>query len=118
MSSWIPEYAPGRERKWPAEFREWQAKFYKSREWLELAEQIRLDRNMRSDYSGSIIFGLSAVDHIIEITPDNKDDPNITLNPDNLQLLSIEEHNMKTAGTLPPIIEDEFDFSKRKDTLF
>jgi len=36
------------------------------------------------------------VDHIIELTPDNILDPEVTLNHSNLQYLCLECHNIKT----------------------
>ena len=82
--------------KWNNDFKLWQNKFYNSKRWRELRDEIRLDRGMRCDSCGRIIRGCSIVDHIEEITPDNKDDNNITLNKDNLQLLCLECHNRKT----------------------
>lgn len=52
------------------------------------------------------------VDHIEEITEDNVNDPNITLNEENLQLLCLACHNRKTFTKHLPIREglgfDEF----------
>ena len=39
------------------------------------------------------------VDHIIELTPYNINDPAIALNHDNLQYLCLECHNRKTFGS-------------------
>ena len=39
------------------------------------------------------------VDHIEEITPENINDPYITLNHDNLQYLCLACHNTKTFGS-------------------
>lgn len=104
-----------RQRKWPEWFRDWQRRFYNSKDWQKLRESILLDRGMRSDFSGEIITGIAIVDHVEEITPENCDDPNITLNPDNLQLLSIEEHNKKTFGKL--MKAQHLDLSDRVDSI-
>lgn len=70
-------------------------KFYNSKAW-ELC---------RSSYIATVPGGICEhcddkpgyiVDHIIEINIDNINDPNITLNHDNLQYLCIECHNKKT----------------------
>lgn len=76
------------------------------------------DRGMISDYSGTLITGKAVVDHIIEITPENYQDESITLNPDNLQLLSFAEHNRKTFGDLPRDSVSNYNINKRKDSLF
>ncbi|QBZ05747.1 HNH endonuclease [Weissella confusa] len=60
---------------------------------------------MRSDMSGRLIKGKSIVDHIIPITPSNYLDSRITLSLDNLQLLSLEEHNKKTFNGTDLVFE-------------
>ena len=67
-----------------------------------------------------LITGKSIVDHIVEITPFNKDDKDITLNEDNLQLLCVECHNTKTFGGYTGRRERkssglDFDLKKRGD---
>ncbi|WP_253247248.1 HNH endonuclease signature motif containing protein [Weissella cibaria] len=84
------------DRDYPDWFRKWQRRFYNSKEWKQLRDEVRRLKGMRSDMSGSLIKGKSIVDHIIPITPMNYLDSSITLNLDNLQLLSLEEHNQKT----------------------
>lgn len=103
--------------QYPTWFRDWQKKFYKSKEWRKLREEILKDRGMISDYSHTLITGKAVVDHIIEITPSNYEDESITMGWDNLQLLSFEEHNRKTFGTLD---KDDFkyDLDNRSDNLF
>ena len=56
---------------------------------------------MTCELCGRFITGKSIVDHKIEITPFNKDNIDITLNRDNLQLLCIECHNTKTFKGKP-----------------
>lgn len=104
------------EKNYPEWFRQWQTKFYNSKEWISLRDEVRLEKRMRSDHSGKLILGKSIVDHIIEITPDNYMDENITLNKNNLQLLSIEEHNRKTfAESLD--YDNPYVTGKRTDNL-
>ncbi|WP_369899756.1 HNH endonuclease [Bacillus manliponensis] len=77
-------------------------KFYNSKAW----------RKCREAYI-SKVFGLCEhcsdpgyiVDHIEEITPDNIDDPNITLNHENLQYLCTPCHNRKTFVKYSPVRE-------------
>lgn len=86
--------------KHPEWFRKWQKNFYNSKEWKKLRKEILLEKKMISDYSGQLITGKAVVDHIIEISPENYTDENITMGRNNLQLLSIEEHNRKTFSDL------------------
>ncbi|MBS4538205.1 HNH endonuclease [Clostridium sp. D2Q-11] len=73
--------------------KEWAKWFYKSRAW----------KKCRAAYIKKVI-GICEhcgnpgyiVDHIEEITPDNINDPEITLNHDNLQYLCLSCHNKKT----------------------
>lgn len=66
--------------------------FYNSKKWKELRLYVCESRHWTCEECGE--FG-DQVHHIIEITPDNINDPNITLNEDNLQLLCEECHNAK-----------------------
>lgn len=85
-----------RERKWGKEFRAWQQKFYRSKDWIKLRNHVRNTNGMRCNKCGKLIKGKSIVDHIEEVTPDNKNDTSITLNESNLQLLCLACHNSKT----------------------
>lgn len=105
-----------RASKWPSWFREWQLEFYRSKEWQQLRKEVMKDRQMISDYSGTLITGKAVVDHIEEITPYNYDDEEITLNKDNLQLLSFEEHNTKTFSSYG--LQDLDDWMPDRDTLW
>ncbi len=105
-----------RSAHYPKWFIQWQKHFYDSKEWLALRDQVRLDRGMRSDISGKIIHGKSIVDHTIPISPDNYLDESIVLNPKNLQLMSLKEHNAKTFNQNESI---SFDLeTKRNVNLF
>lgn len=82
-------------------FKQWQSRFYTSKKWLKLRDEYRTEKKMRCEICGKFITGKSIVDHIEEITPFNKDNTDITLNPKNLQLLCIECHNTKTFKGKP-----------------
>lgn len=66
--------------------------FYNSKNWRKLSKYICISRNWTCEECGC--YGVQ-VHHIIEITPDNINDPNITLNESNLQLLCEQCHNSK-----------------------
>lgn len=87
------------------EFIEFQNRFYHSKQWIELAKYVRLKSMNKCNRCGLFIkkrkdpkmSGRHQVDHIIEITEENMNDESITLNIDNLQLLCLECHTIKTA---------------------
>ena len=85
--------------KHPEWFRKWQIKFYNSKPWKTLRQEIRNEKKMRCDMCHRLIKGKSICDHRIEVTPDNYQDESITLNKDNIDLLHIECHNTKTFGS-------------------
>jgi 5-methylcytosine-specific restriction endonuclease McrA len=95
----------------PGWFRAWQKQFYNSLRWTRLRDEVRVDGRMRCACCGHLIRGKSIVDHISEITPDNYDDENVTLNRDNLQLLCLACHNSKATRE----INFDFDMDLRKD---
>ena len=64
--------------------------FYNSSAWKKLRLFVCQSRHWTCEECGE--YG-DQVHHIIEITPDNINDPNITLNEDNIQLLCEECHN-------------------------
>jgi len=72
--------------------------FYCRREWLQLAHACKIK-------SGGVCAGCGDVfdlndlrpHHKIELTLDNIDDANITLNPDNIEVLCHNCHNLKHA---------------------
>jgi len=80
-------------------FRLWQGKFYKSKEWIAIRDEVRDNAKMRCSICHKLIKGKSIVDHIIEITTDNYTDDTITLNKDNLRLLCLDCHNAKTFSS-------------------
>lgn len=76
------------------------SEFYTSKEWLEfravlIAQRTRADGFVYDEITGKPI--IKAYDiilhHKIELTLDNVNDVNITLNPDNIQIVSFKTHN-------------------------
>lgn len=74
--------------------------FYQSKQWIKLLQVIKSERlnnegELICEYCGKPI--IKAYDcighHIIELTEDNVDDYNISLNPDNIQLVHHRCHN-------------------------
>ncbi len=72
--------------------KDYSKQFYNSSAWRKLRAYIRNKYNNTCQECGE--FG-DQVHHIIEITPENINDPNITLNEDNLTLLCDACHNAK-----------------------
>ena len=93
--------------KHPDWFRKWQIKFYNSKRWKDLRQEVRNEKRMRCDNCGKLIKGKSICDHRIEVSPDNYRDESITLSKSNLDLLCIECHNTKTFGVFVSYEVDE-----------
>lgn len=72
--------------------KEYSKAFYNSNSWRKLRRYICESRNWTCEECGG--YG-DQVHHIIEINPDNINNPEITLNENNLQLLCEECHNSK-----------------------
>lgn len=66
--------------------------FYNSKKWKDLRLYVCESRHWTCEECGD--YG-DQVHHIIEITPNNINDPDVTLNENNLQLLCEECHNGK-----------------------
>jgi 5-methylcytosine-specific restriction endonuclease McrA len=68
-------------------------KFYKSKAWRTVRAQV-----LRRDHYSCVDCDCRAseVHHIIELTPDNIDNPDISLNMDNLESLCWDCHNKRT----------------------
>lgn len=56
-------------------------------------------------------------DHKEELTPDNINDPEITLNHDNLQYLCLACHNKKTFGSAEGALRDDVMFASNGDLI-
>lgn len=72
--------------------KEYSKAFYNSNSWRKLRRYVCESRNWTCEECGS--YG-DQVHHIIEINPDNINNPEITLNENNLQLLCESCHNKK-----------------------
>lgn len=89
--------------------KEFSKKFYKSKRWNDcrksfISKRIVIDGGVCEhchDKQGE------EVDHIIELTVDNIDNPSITLNHDNLQYLCHNCHTRKTKGVSIILFDDE-----------
>lgn len=46
------------DRDYPDWFRKWQRRFYNSKEWKQLRDEVRRMKGMRSDMSGRLIKGM------------------------------------------------------------
>lgn len=88
-------------------------RFYNSKQW----------QDCRESYI-SKVFGICEhcgrpgyiCDHIVEINADNINDPEITLNHDNLQYLCTSCHNKKTFSKHEPLREG-FAFNERGELI-
>lgn len=92
----------------------WAIKFYHSKEWLKVRELVLIRDHYICRECGEAAY---IVHHIIELNPDNINDPNITLNMNNL--LSVcknchdEIHNMcQTKST-----QEGFRFDENGDLI-
>lgn len=81
----------------------WAKRFYRSKAWRD-TRQLVLYRDM---YTCQECLSARAeeVHHIIELTPDNINDPNISLNPDNLVSLCHDCHTRITQGYTGDVVE-------------
>lgn len=95
-------------------------KFYNSKEW----------KMCRANYIKSTKGGLCEqciknnkytpgyiVDHKEELTPENINDHEITLNHNNLQYLCLECHNIKTFGTKEDVIREGLMFDEKGNLI-
>ncbi|NMA00776.1 MAG: HNH endonuclease [Clostridiaceae bacterium] len=89
--------------------KEYAKAFYKSKKWQRcrasyIAERKLIDGGMCEHCKKRLG---SDVDHVEEITEASITDPNVTLNPENLQLLCKVCHNRKTRQGQPGYVFDE-----------
>lgn len=77
-------------------------KIYHTSAWRKLRQAYYDDQHGICEWCGS---PGDIVDHIEEITEENVDDPFITFNWDNLQLLCLPCHNRKTFTKHSPVRE-------------
>ncbi|WP_313413151.1 HNH endonuclease signature motif containing protein [Sedimentibacter sp.] len=88
--------------------KEFAKRFYDSKAWKDcresfISDRISVDGGM-CQYCGEDLGYI--VDHIEELTPDNINNPYITLNHDNLQYLSLKCHNIKTFSMDKDIVRE------------
>ena len=83
--------------------KEYAEKFYKSKAWQACRSMIwQRDRGLCVDcLARGIVTAAEEVHHIKPITPKNIDQPEITLNPDNLICLCKECHKASHANREP-----------------
>ena len=89
--------------------KEYAKRFYKSKAWQKCRAMIwARDRGLCVDcMKRGIVKAAEEVHHVIEITPDNIDRPDITLNPDNLVSLCKECHQARHGdGYIPRYVID------------
>lgn len=69
--------------------------FYCSKAWRDLSFRLKIERGGKCERTGEVFADMSQLiaHHKIELTEDNVDDPNISLNPDNIEIISFNEHN-------------------------
>lgn len=70
-------------------------KFYCSKAWRDLAYKLKVERGGKCERSGEIFADFSQLigHHKIELNDDNVDDVAISLNPNNIEIISHKEHN-------------------------
>lgn len=85
-------------------------KFYKGKAWQSVRDYVmsRDARLCQDCLKKGKITTAEEVHHIVEITPDNINDPDITLNPDNLVSLCKECHAARHGARQRRYKVDEF----------
>lgn len=80
----------------------WAKQFYSSKQWRTVRREVlRRDHyTCRDCYSRG-----EEVHHIIELTPDNINDPMVALNPDNLMSLCGTCHKKRTNGSVGDVTD-------------
>lgn len=74
---------------------EWAKSFYKSKTWRECRDAYYVSKHGLCERCGN---PGKIVHHKIYLTPENINDPNISLNWDNLELLCPQCHNIEHHG--------------------
>ena len=89
--------------------KEYAKKFYKSKQWAEVREKVwQRDRGLcQRCLKNGVIKEANTIHHINPITPDNINDPEVTLNPDNLVTLCMDCHAAVHKGVEPRYTVDE-----------
>jgi 5-methylcytosine-specific restriction enzyme A len=98
--------------------RQWQTRFYKSKEWRSIREiVIKRDMNI-CQMCESLVLSRVIVHHVDEVTNDNYQDINIILNSENLEVLCFKCHNkvhffLKKGIKIRRKRQKEFNLDKR-----
>jgi 5-methylcytosine-specific restriction endonuclease McrA len=94
--------------------KQWAEKFYHSIQW----KRVRAEVLHANHYTCSNCYDRgSEVHHIIELTPDNIDDENISLNPSNLKCLCGRCHKKITQGYYGDIETAGYIFNERGEVV-
>ena len=93
--------------------------FYNSKQWINcrksfISYRITIDGGMCEHCKDKLGY---IVDHIEELTPDNINNPEITLNHNNFQYLCLECHNKKTFGTYKEIVREGLEFDSNGELI-
>ena len=69
--------------------------FYASEKWQKFRLAIIAERGLKCEHCGEVVTrpGELTLHHIIELTPENVHDVNISLNPDNILVVHHDCHN-------------------------
>ena len=69
--------------------------FYTSKAWRDLSFKLKIERGGKCERTGETFADMSQLigHHKNPLTEDNLSDPIIALNPDNIEIISIKEHN-------------------------
>ena len=99
--------------------RDFAKRFYNSKAWKLcrksfIALRISVDGGMCQHCRVELGY---ICDHIEELTPDNINDPEITLSHDNLQYLCLVCHNKKTFGKAEGPLRDDVMFDSNGDLV-
>lgn len=99
--------------------KEFAKKFYDSKAWKNcrqsfISYRISIDGGMCQHCKDKLGF---IVDHKEELTPDNINSPDITLNHNNFQYLCLECHNTKTFGTDKEIVREGLMFNSNGELV-
>jgi 5-methylcytosine-specific restriction endonuclease McrA len=99
--------------------RDWKQRFYKSKPW-RLMRAFIIDRDKGvCQKCGELIIGIPEVDHEIELTRENYQDPAISLNPELLRTMHHECHDERHSRfggiTKETIVDDDLniDYARR-----
>lgn len=98
--------------------REFSKKFYNSKQWIKCRELYKQSVNglcERCLSKGKYVLG-DEVHHKIHLSPNNINNPDITLNWDNLELLCMSCHSIHHMSIYSPLREDVM-FNKEGDLV-